>query len=395
MQRRREFLKTGVAAAGGLAFGATWWAEAVARPARNGPGPYGPLNEPDANGLMLPDGFTSRVVARGGFPVGLSAYVWHLFSDGAATFATPGGGWILVSNSEVPAAGGASAIRFSPTGTIESAYRILSGTSVNCAGGSTPWGTWLSGEEHEEGEIWECDPTGENAAKSRPALGVFTHEACAVDPVDSRVYLTEDEGDGGLYRFTPRRYGDLREGKLEIAMEPDGDGHVDWHRVPDPGAKRIPTRFQVPGSAVFKRGEGIFHDSGVIYVATTRDSKIHAYNTRNRKIRVIYNPDQLKNPPLKDVDNICASRSGDLFVCEDNGEPDGIDIAIITPGRRRRVARFLKATGSEHNNGFEDIASELAGVCFNPRGDRLYVASQRARLLGAVYEVSGPFRAGA
>ena len=146
---------------------------------------------------------------------------------------------------------------------------------------------------------------------------------------------------------------------------------------------------------MFKRGEGIFHDSGVIYVTTTRDSKIHAYNTRNRKIRVIYNPDKLKNPPLKDVDNICASRSGDLFVCEDNGEPDGIDIAIITPGRRRRVARFLKATGSEHNNGIEDIASELTGVCFNPQGDRLYFASQRARLLGAVYEVSGPFRAAA
>jgi hypothetical protein len=58
---------------------------------------------PDANGIRLPAGFTSRVVASSGQPVGNS--VWHPYPDGGATFSLPDGGWIYVSNSEVPGAG--------------------------------------------------------------------------------------------------------------------------------------------------------------------------------------------------------------------------------------------------------------------------------------------------
>lgn len=390
--KRREFLRTGLVAAGTIGFGQAWWTSAVASPAKNGRGPYGPLLPAGPHGLMLPKGFSARVIARGGAPVALTGFIWHIFSDGAATYRTPDGGWILVSNSEVPQAGGAGAIRFSRTGQITDAYSILKGTNTNCAGGATPWGTWLSCEEDEEGQVWECDPTGKENARLRPALGTFQHEAVAVDPRDSRVYLTEDMGDGGLYRFTPRRKGDLSAGVLEIAMEPTADGRVDWTRVPDPHARSKPLRFQVPGRAVFERGEGIWFDSSVVYVSTTRDSRIHAYDTRNRKIRVIYDPDRLTDPPLTDVDNICVSRSGDLFVCEDKGEGDGIDIAVITPGPRRQVARFLRAKGVEHGIGLPEVASELTGVCFNPTGDRMYFASQRAGLLGAIYEVKGPFR---
>ena len=78
-----------------------------------------------------------------------------------------------VSNSEVPAAGGASALRFGPAGAIQDAYRILSGTTLNCAGGPTPWGTWLSGEEFANGQIWECDPFAASQGIARPALGTF------------------------------------------------------------------------------------------------------------------------------------------------------------------------------------------------------------------------------
>jgi secreted PhoX family phosphatase len=379
-------------AAGTLAYGQAWWADAVAAPARSGRGPYGPLQPADANGLMLPEGFRSRAVAHGGTIVAATGFVWHLFSDGAATYRTPDGGWILVSNSEVPDAGGAGAIRFDAGGNIKNAYSILKGSSSNCAGGATPWGTWLSCEEHDEGQVWECDPTGSENARLRPALGTFKHEAVAVDPRDSRVYLTEDLHDGALYRFTPERTGDLTNGLLEVAMEPAGNDRIDWTKVPDPHATSTPLRFQVPGRAVFKRGEGIWFDSGTIYIATTADSKIHAYETKNRRIRVIYNPKRLKNPPLTDVDNICVSRSGDLFVCEDNGEPGGIDLALITPGPRRQVARFARATGPQHGLEIPAIASELTGVCFNPAGDRLYFSSQRANLLGTIYEVSGPFR---
>lgn len=411
---RRELLGTGVAAAGFLAMGPEFW-EALARPAKKGRGPYGPLRPPDANGLMLPEGFRSRVIARGLVPVSGTTYAWHIFSDGAATYRTGDGGWILVSNSEVPTPvdlpievpignpgeGGASAIRFDRDARIVDAYRILSGTSSNCAGGPTPWGTWLSCEETERGMVWECDPTGERRARSHPAMGIFTHEAVCIDRRTGFAYLSEDEGDGCLYRFRPRRDGDLSKGRLEVARV-RRKGRVEWIRVPDPAAASEPTRAQVPRATRFERGEGIWYDSGTVYLATTRDSRIWAYNARRERMRVLYDPERISDPPLTDVDNITVHRqSGDVYVCEDNGEPDAYDIGIIVPrrGRRRdgrprhsRVTRFLKMTGVQHGEPSTDLSSEVAGVCFNPRGDRMYFASQRALGVGMVYEVRGPFR---
>lgn len=407
---RRELVGTGAGAAGMLALGPELW-RALGRPARNGPSPYGPLGSPDANGLRLPAGFRSRVVARGQQPVGLTGYVWHLFSDGAATYGTGDGGWILVSNSEVPTPvdlpidvgnpgeGGASAIRFDPKGRIVDAYRILADTSSNCAGGRTPWGTWLSCEETDAGRVWECDPTGAREAVVHPALGVFSHEAAAVDRRTGFVYLSEDDGEGCFYRFKPRRTGDLSAGVLQVALVGPRGG-VTWKRVPDPSAATTPTRDQVPGATRFRRGEGLWFDAGFVYLATTGDSRIWAYNTRRARMRVIYDPDRIADPPLTDVDNITVHRqSGDLLVCEDNGAPDAYDVGIITfprgpRGRRQRpvVSRFLKMTGPQHGEPGTDASSEIAGVCFNPRGDRMYCASQRAFTTGVVYEIRGPFR---
>ena len=161
-----------------------------------------------------------------------TGYEWHKASDGGATFPATGGGWILVSNSET-LDGGASAIRFGPEGEVEDAYRILSGTTQNCSGGGTPWASWLSCEETENGLVWECDPTGLRRAVARPAMGVFKHEAAAVDPRGRRIYLTEDLVDGCFYRFTPRRWPDLSEGLLEAAVV-DDDGLTRWTSVPDP-----------------------------------------------------------------------------------------------------------------------------------------------------------------
>lgn len=406
MQSRRQFISAGVASAGTLALGPAFW-EALARPTPRGTGPYGSLGPADANGIELPEGFSSRLLAQGGAVVAGTDYPWHVFSDGAATFRAGGGEWILVSNSEVPTApdlppevpvigdpgdGGASAIRFSRDGEVQDAYRILEGTSSNCAGGPTPWGTWLSCEEIDDGRVWECDPEGRREAKVRPALGVFKHEAVCVDPRRGHLYLTEDTGDSGFYRFTPRRKGDLDEGRLEIAKL-GRDRHVEWKRVPDPSADEGPTREQVKGSTEFQRGEGIWFDSGRVYVATTGDSRIWVYDPGSERMRVLYDPERIENPPLTDVDNITVAPSGDLFVCEDSGGEDGIDIGIITRPPTRHVARFLKLSGAQHGEPGSEASSEAAGVCFNPRGDRMYFASQRAAGTGAVYEIAGPFRA--
>ncbi len=395
-------MKTGLVAAGAVAFGPSFYEEAFAAPAVRGRRPYGNPLAPDANGLRLPKGFSSRVLARSGQPVPGTAYVWPIFPDGQSTFRTRDGGWILCTNSEVPTPvhlpldignpgeGGASAIRFNRNGRIVDAYRILEGTSSNCAGGPTPWGTWLSCEETEAGLVWECDPRGRSKAVAHPAMGIFNHEAACVDPKRGHAYLSEDDGEGGFYRFTPKRKGDLSSGLLEIAKL-RSDRTVRWVKVPDPSAATTPTRKQVKGATQFRRGEGIWYDRGNVYLATTSDGRIWRYNIRKGRMKAIYDPELLAFPLLTDVDNITVSRSGDIFVCEDNGDPDAYDIAIIT-SRRRRVNRFLKMTGPQHGDPSTDAASEVTGVCFDPSGKRMYFSSQRGFGSGITYEVRGPFR---
>jgi uncharacterized protein len=190
--RRREFIGLGIGGVAAASLGAAFWDDlfgsAASSPPRRGRG-YGRLRKPDELGFRLPEGFRARLIARGEEPLPGTGYRWHIAPDGMATFPVDDGGHVLVSNSE-HFEGGASAIRFGPGGEIRDAYRILSGTSQNCSGGGTPWGTWLSCEEVEDGRVWECDPSGRRRAVPYPAMGIFKHEAAAVDPRARRVYMT-------------------------------------------------------------------------------------------------------------------------------------------------------------------------------------------------------------
>ena len=379
---RRTLLTGGAAALGAVGLSAGSWGTALAAPAVAQPGasPYGALLAPDARGLRLPPRFRSRVVARSGVVVPGTTYVWHSAPDGAAVFPTSTGGWIYVSNSEVgEGRGGASAIRFSATGTVESAYRILSGTSRNCSGGATPWRRWLSGEETSRGYVYECDPRGRAASVRRPAMGRFNHEAAAVDPARRVVYLTEDEPDGRFYRFRPATWPDLSAGVLEVACAGAGPGSVVWRRVPDPLARETRTRHQVPGSLVFNGGEGCFYDRDVCFFTTKGDNRVWAYRADTATVDTVYDAAEISGTaPLRGVDGLAVSRLRDLYVAEDG---DDMQINVIRGGT---VSPFLQVLGHS--------SSEVTGIAFDPEGGRMYFSSQRGTGSGGItYEVRGPF----
>lgn len=385
----------------------------------------GALQAADANGVRLPAGFSSRIVAvQGERPVAAKAFTWHLDPDAGACFAQPDGGWIYVSNSEeggfnplVPVQpdgtfggnGGVGALRFAADGTVVDAYAILENSNNNCAGGLTPWGTWLSCEEIESGWVWECDPTGATAAVLRKALGRFNHEAAGVDPLSNIVYLTEDRGDGCFYRFIPATpnvggRADLTSGVLEVAVVAGEDvmqtRAVSWLPIPNPqpgytprledgtfgtglgigGFSETELRFQVADATKFAGGEGIWYHAGLMYFTTKGDNRVWCYDLAAATLDVVYDDDWYADRPLTGVDNIVVSDFGDVIVAEDGGN---MELVIVTPDRAYPLLQV------------EHAGSEIAGPAFSPDGTRLYFSSQRGPsaggMRGVTFEVTGPF----
>lgn len=354
----------------------------------------GGLLPPDANGVRLPAGFASRIVARSSqAPVNGGSYLWHPAPDGAATYAVPEGGWVYACNSEVDwPNGGVGALKFDAQGNVVDAYRILNETAVNCAGGYTPWNTWLSCEEYDLGHVWECNPYQAGQGIMRPALGTFEHEAACVDPLNQRVYMTEDTGDSCFYRFTPATYPDLSAGLLEVA-EVQGDPttgrqSVVWHAVPNPnpnpGKGDTPTRNQVAGATRFRRGEGMYFHGGVVYFTTTTDDRVWAYRTQDDTITIFYDAARIADAPLHEPDNVVVDRSGYVYVAEDN---DDLQVVLITP--EGVPMPLLQLAGHDD--------SEITGPAFSPDGTRFYFNSQRGSSGeddgGMTFEISGPFPA--
>jgi len=344
------------------------------------------LLDADENDVRLPAGFSSRIIARSSEPVITGqGYLWHAAPDGGACFARDGGGWVYVSNSEVEPNGGVGAIVFNADGEVTDAYSILENTRRNCAGGATPWGSWLSCEEVDDGRVWECYLDGQTPAVVRPALGVFNHEAVAVDEVYKHLYLTEDKPDGCLYRFTADTldsdgFPDLAAGRLEVAVRQSGQQTLSWSAVPDPQALQQATRYQVASALSFDGGEGIAYFDGRIIFTSKGDNRVWSYHTTSQVLEIVYDAADYMTPILTGVDNVTISQSGDIYVAEDGG-----DLQIVVIDGQGGLYPIVQLAGHDQ--------SEVTGVAFSPDGKRLYFSSQRGvtgrSVNGITYEITG------
>ena len=373
---RRQLLALSGAAAGALVVGGVTrghlgeLAEALAGD------DYGPLGPADALGVRVPKGFTAVLVGRSGDLVATSAHRWHDAPDGGACFAVPGGtDHVYVSNAEVgDGLGGVSAVRFDARGQFVDAYPILSGTSRNCAGGATPWGTWMSCEEYDGGQVWECDPLG-GEARHLPGLGTFRHEAAAVDSRRRQVFLTEDDPNGRLYRFRSDNWPSLASGVLEAAVVTDSV--VSWMVVrsdrPDRSA----------ATAGFDGGEGIVVDGDWMAFATKGDHRIWQIDLVTNRLSVFHDCLAAPATALTHVDNLAVHPiTKHLFVAEDGGN---IELCMLTRGGGSpKVTVVVRFEGHD--------GSEVAGPAFSPDGNSLYVSSQRGRDgHGLTVRIDGPW----
>lgn len=384
---KRRLLKQGLSGLGVYGAGALW-SNVLIGGSRDKQ--ISALQAADKNGVLLPRGFSSRVIARSSAPVvSVQDYLWHAAPDGGACFASSDpankGGWIYVSNSEMRSSGGAGAIVFNARGIIIDAYSILEGTSRNCAGGATPWDSWLSCEEINSGRVWECYPDGKTQAVVRPALGVFNHEAVAVDMARNHLYLTEDKPDGCLYRFTADAktvdgFPDLSSGMLEVAVKTSGQSELSWKEVGDPLAEKKETRYQVSGAKTFNGGEGIVYFNGQIFFTSKGDNRVWRYNVVTHVLDIIYDVEDSITPILTGVDNITVSQSGDIYVAEDGG-----DLQIVVIDKHGGLYPIAQLEGHD--------SSEVTGIAFSPDGKRMYFSSQRGEFgqseEGVTFEISG------
>ena len=451
---RRRFIHT-------LALAAS--APALSVPTRAADAEIGPLR-PDAGQILeLPEGYSYTVVSRAGdlMDDGLRVPEAH---DGMAAFPGKDGRIILVCNHELspaqqdkgafvgefadlpedvaaklydqgggktPGAGGTTTTVYNPdTRATERQHLSLAGTEWNCAGGPTPWGSWLSCEEsfaspgmgmsagrfvHRDkwhGYVFEVPASEQGLVDPIPlrAMGKFEHEAAAVHERTGIVYLTEDRHHSLFYRFMPKVPGKLRKGgklqALTIDEKPSFMTH-NWSVSPnivageslpvrwidleyvDPRENNLRLRGAAEGAATFARGEGLCTDGENFAFTCTiggsaRLGQVFAYqpspfegqaNEQDSPGELTLIAEATHESILRNADNINFAPWGDLIVCEDTSSHCGL-VGIRPDGSQYQLA----------DNAYSN--SELAGVCFSPDGKTLFVNVQYP---GTTLAITGPF----
>jgi uncharacterized protein len=423
---------------------------------------YGLLRPDPAGVLDLPDGFSYRVISRlgevmsdglltpgqfdgmGCFPLddervilvrnhelkpgSSSHWTRTAWSDGEGRMArmdtTKAYG--LTSSGQVIPGGTTTLVYNLVTGRTERQHLSLIGTSTNCAGGVTPWGSWLTCEETEErpgsapvaqnhGYVFEVPADADGLVDPVPlkAMGRFEHEAVCVDPGTGIVYLTEDKVDGLFYRFIPDTPGELaRGGRLQaLAMRgapgADTTNHetrlwavkdwrdAEWVDLDDVDSPNddLRHRGRAAGAAIFARGEGVHWGDAEVYLTATSGGPIR----RGQILRYRPSPhegraqegaepgriqlfvESADEKVMNMADNLTVAPWGHLIVCEDNYSDEIRNhLKGVTPeGCVYTLAR--NAT---------DANAEFAGACFSPDGSTLFVNFQHP---GLTFAITGPW----
>ena len=483
MQRtdRREFLRRAGVSVAGLAtlsgplqaiFARGALAAGSTGVAANNGG-YGPLvpvaDETDGVvRLHLPEGFEYRSITPTGTPMddGVLTPGRH---DGMAAFNAGPGRYRLVRNHEVNgpvgafgdrskaydpvAGGGTTTLEVNQHATRVDSWVSCNGTQMNCAGGATPWGTWITCEETVNGPDVGNDFTGGNNALLQRkhgyvfevqaawdagehqtpvpirSAGRFAHEAVDIDPETGLLYMTEDNFDfpSGFYRYrapqnpmTGRRLTDggtlemLRvKGRpnaiLDKGQTPGVTYDVEWVTIPDPDPTFAPgttnnqaivavgDQGRAQGAATFSRLEGIFHDSGKVYLVSTQGGdtppgepppagygdgfgQLWAYDTRRSTLTLLFESPSQK--VLELPDNLCISPRRCALLCED-GPVENYLRGVTPDGGIFDFARNAIAGRQQE---------EFAGSTFTPDGKVLFVNIQASS--GLTFAIWGPWKRG-
>ena len=378
---------------------------------------------PDPQGILdLPKGFKYNVLSRVGEKMDDGHTVPNQH-DGMGAFPGKNGQTILVRNHEIhplqainnfaedipqydrSCSGGTTTLVVDRDRNLVEHHLSLMGTNRNCAGGTTPWGSWISCEEEtstpypptgytmaqvepvwgkvkqKHGYNFEVPALSKEIAKPIPlkAMGRFRHEAIAVDPKTGYIYQTEDQVNSCIYRFLPHKAQDLQAGgtlealviknapRVDTGIDfPVGKSHqVDWVQLEDVDPEHDTLRYeaQSKGAAIFRRGEGMCYANGELYWTATNGGaaqvgQIFRYNLEKDTVELfVESPgyDILDHP-----DNLTLAPFGDLVVCED-GKDEQFLIGVTPKGRYYPLAR------NALNN------SEFAGICFSADGKTMFV----------------------